>query len=206
MATATFNTNIETPSSDYGKARTYNLDTVITKYDFGDFISFTYELASKIEGVSITKGNVLSISGNAYGEISVNVIAGGSSGTSGTSGSAGTSGTRGSAGTSGTKDLLGTSGSSGTPGTSGSSGTSGVNNSSGEKIIQATASTKLYGFYATMLEIINNDQTMFVIQNAIADTKTDWPTLVGANKKAGGGADVANPGVEVNPGIRRKIL
>lgn len=55
----------------------------------------------------------------------------------------------------------------------------------GKETQQAIARTKTTGFYATALEIINNEQTMIVIETAIQNTKTDWPTLVGANKKAG---------------------
>ena len=149
MATATFNTNIETPAPK-ATANSYDLDKVITKDGFGDYISFRYTLGGSYTGVSLL-GNILSINENAYGKISVTVTV-----------------------------------------------------SAGDKFtpIQAKASTKLYGFYATMLEIINNDQTMFVIQNAIADTKTDWPTLVGIGDKAAVDVGGIGPSIDVNPGVR----
>ena len=126
MATATFNTNIETPAP--AKGNSYDLDKVITKDGFGDYISFRYTLYKPYLGVSLV-GNLLSINENAYGEISVTV-------------------------------------------------------SAGDKFqpILATASTKLYGFYATRLDILNNESTMIVLETALASAKADWPTLVGGVK------------------------
>ena len=121
-ATATFNTNIETPAPN-AIANSYDLNTVITKNGFEDYISFVYILGES-PGVSLLD-NILNIDENAYGEISVTVSAG------------------------------------------------------SKPPIQATASTKLYGFYATRLELINNESTAAAFQTAIANTKNNWPTLVG---------------------------
>ena len=41
--------------------------------------------------------------------------------------------------------------------------------------IKATATTKLYGFYAARLEFFNNT----ALKKAIETTKKDWPSLVG---------------------------
>jgi hypothetical protein len=122
MATTTFNTNIETPAPN-ARANSYDLDTVITKDGFGDYISFVYTVGES-PGVSLL-GNILNIDENAYGEISVTVSAG------------------------------------------------------SKPLIQATASTKLYGFYATRLELINNESTAVAFQNAIASAKNNWSSLVG---------------------------
>ena len=127
MATATFNTNIETPAPK-ATANSYDLDRVITKDGFGDYLIFNYRLGGSYTGVSL-EDNILSINENAYGEISVTV-------------------------------------------------------SAGDKFqpILATASTKLYGFYATRLDILNNESTMIVLETALASAKADWPTLVGGVK------------------------
>lgn len=140
MATAIFNTNIETPSSDYGKARTYDLDSVITKYGFGDYISFSYVLGNQYLGVSLLD-NVLSVESNAYGEISVIV------------------------------------------------------STVGKQPIQATASTKLYGFYATSSEILNTTATADTLQVALVNVKKDWPSLFGIKNQA---VAELNPDVAVN--------
>jgi len=124
MATATFNTNIETPAPN-ARANSYDLNTVITKDGFGDYISFVYRLGEKYKGVSLLD-NILNIDENAYGEISVTVSAGDKN-----------------------------------------------------RPIQATISTKLYGFYATRLELINNESTAAAFQNAIASAKNNWSSLVG---------------------------
>lgn len=128
MATATFNTNIETPAP--AKGNSYDLDRVITKDGFGDYLIFNYRLDKPYLGVSL-EDNILSINENAYGEISVTV-------------------------------------------------------SAGDKFqpILATASTKLYGFYATRLDILNNEPTMIVLETALASAKADWPSLVGVGNKA----------------------
>jgi len=73
-ATAIFNTNIETPAPN-ARPNSYDLDTVITKEGFGDYISFVYTLGEQYRGVSLVD-NQLSIDENAYGEISVTVSAG----------------------------------------------------------------------------------------------------------------------------------
>ena len=129
MATATFNTNIETPAPK-ATANSYDLDKVITKDGFGDYISFRYTLGGSYTGVSLL-GNILSINENAYGKISVTVTV-----------------------------------------------------SAGDKFtpIQANAETKLYGFYATRLDILNNESTMIVLETALASAKADWPSLVGGVK------------------------
>jgi len=137
MATAKFNTNIETPA----KANSYDLDRVITKDGFGNAILFKYALDKLYVGVSLV-GNKLSIAENAYGEISVTVSA------------------------------------------------------DGKNPIKATAATKLYGFYATRLDIINNESTMAILSQASANVKKEWPTLMGAEVKA----SPDGPGVPVNPG------
>ena len=124
MATATFNTNIETPAPK-ATANSYDLDTVITKEGFGDYLIFSYRLDKQRVGVSLLD-NQLSIDENAYGKISVTVSAG---------------------------DKF-------TP-------------------IKANAETKLYGFYAARLELINNEKTL----TAIETTKKDWPSLVGVTDK-----------------------
>ena len=123
-ATATFNTNIETPAPK-ATANSYDLDKVITKDGFGDYLIFNYTLGGPYTGVSLL-GNILYITDNAYGKISVTVSAG---------------------------DNF-------TP-------------------IQAKAETKLYGFYATKLELFNNEETAIAFQRAIETAKEDWPSLVG---------------------------
>jgi hypothetical protein len=128
MATATFNTNIETPAPN-AIANSYDLNTVITKDGFGDYISFVYRLGGQYTGVSLLN-NILNIDENAYGEISVTVSAG-----------------------------------------------------DRDRPIKATASTKLYGFYATRLDIINNESTMIALETALASAKADWSSLVGDEKK-----------------------
>ena len=129
MATATFNTNIETPAPK-ATANSYDLDKVITKDGFGDYLIFNYTLGGSYTGVSL-EDNILSINENAYGKISVTVTV-----------------------------------------------------SAGDKFtpIQANAETKLYGFYATRLDIFNNESTMIVLETALASAKADWPTLVGGVK------------------------
>ena len=122
MAAAKFNTNIETPANKI--VATYDLDSVITKYGFGDLNRFDYELSSKIVGTSVS-GNILLVSDYAYGTISVIVKAG---------------------------------------------------------ELSATASIKLYGFYATKLEILNTDSTIKSFENALKLAKENWSTLVGAKK------------------------
>jgi hypothetical protein len=70
----------------------------------------------------------------------------------------------------------------------------------GGGIMQANATTKLYGFNSTMLELFNNETTLIAFQNAIASTKNDWPNLVSDDRKAidnGGGID--NGGVTPLP-------
>ena len=119
-ATAIFNTNIETPAPN-ARPNSYDLDTVITKEGFGDYLIFSYTLGGLYTGVSLVD-NILYIAENAYGKISVTVSSG---------------------------------------------------------PIQATAETKLYGFYATKLELFNNEETAIAFQKAIETTKKDWPSLVG---------------------------
>jgi hypothetical protein len=48
---------------------------------------------------------------------------------------------------------------------------------------QAIAITKVAGFYATRLELINDESIATTFQNAIDSTKKDWSTLVGADRK-----------------------
>jgi hypothetical protein len=66
--------------------------------------------------------------------------------------------------------------------------------------LKANAVTKTYGFYSTRLELINNESVANAFQNAIVSTKKDWPSLVGANRKAGGGRDDLDSGAEITPG------
>ena len=115
-AKAIFNTNIETPAPNR-RMESYDLDIVITKEGFGDYLIFNYTLGGLYTGVSL-EDNILYIAENAYGKISVTVSSG---------------------------------------------------------PIQATAETKLYGFYATRLEFFNNT----ALEKAIETTKKDWPSLVG---------------------------
>jgi hypothetical protein len=124
MATAIFNTNIETPSGT--RLKSYNLDTVITKYGF-EVDSFEYDLMGKTTGVSLV-GNALSVSANSYGTISITIKGG---------------------------------------------------------QLMASASTSLYGFYATKAEIINNANTVKNFQNGRLSAQTIWSKLVGGNQKAG---------------------
>lgn len=70
MAKATFNKNIETPPN--GLKTLYDLEKVITKEEFGDYSFFIYTLSEQYLGVSL-EGNILSISDNAYGEISIKI-------------------------------------------------------------------------------------------------------------------------------------
>ena len=143
--TAIFNTSIETPSSDRRRTRSYDLNTVITKYGFENTEEkFTYELLSTGEGVSLTD-NILAVSDSAYGAIEVLVTG-------------------------------------------------------GKETQQAIARTKTTGFYATRLELINDESIAATFQNAIDSTKNDWSTLVGANRKAGGGRDDLDSGAEITPG------
>ena len=74
MAKAIFNTNIETPAPN-ARPNSYDLDTVITKEGFGDYLIFNYKLGGSYTGVSLL-GNILYITDNAYGKISVTVSAG----------------------------------------------------------------------------------------------------------------------------------
>jgi hypothetical protein len=67
-------------------------------------------------------------------------------------------------------------------------------------VMQANARTKTYGFYSTRLELINNESVANAFQNAIVSTKNDWSSLVGANRKAGGGRDDLDSGAEITPG------
>lgn len=55
----------------------------------------------------------------------------------------------------------------------------------GRETQQAIAKTKAAGFYATRLELINNESIAAAFQNAIDSTKNDWSTLVGADRKGG---------------------
>jgi hypothetical protein len=144
--TAIFNTSIETPSSDRRRTRSYDLNTVITKYGFEKITDFTYKIVSGIEGLTL-QDNILSINESAYGVIVVEVTGVG-----------------------------------------------------GEMVMQANARTKTYGFYSTRLELINNESVANVFQNAIDSTKNDWSSLVGANRRAGGGRDDLDPGAEITPG------
>jgi hypothetical protein len=48
---------------------------------------------------------------------------------------------------------------------------------------QATATTKLYGFYAARLELINNQKTLTALQNAIKNAQKAWPSLVGVGER-----------------------
>ena len=73
-AKAIFNTNIETPGP-LSRPNSYDLDTVITKEGFGDYLIFKYTLGVSYTGVSLL-GNILYITNNAYGKISVTVSAG----------------------------------------------------------------------------------------------------------------------------------
>lgn len=70
----------------------------------------------------------------------------------------------------------------------------------GGGIMQANATTKLYGFNSTRLELINDESVAKLFKNAIVSTKNDWPSLVGANRKAGGGRDDLDSGAEITPG------
>jgi hypothetical protein len=70
----------------------------------------------------------------------------------------------------------------------------------GKETQQAIARTKTTGFYATRLELINDESIAATFQNAIDSTKNDWSTLVGANRKAGGGRDDLDSGAEITPG------
>jgi hypothetical protein len=144
--TAIFNTSIETPSSDRRRARSYDLNTVITKYGFEKITDFTYKIVSGIEGLTL-QDNILSVNESAYGVIVVEVTGVG-----------------------------------------------------GEMVMQANARTKTYGFYSTRLELINNESVANAVQNAIVSTKNNWPSLVGANRKAGGGRDDLDSGAEITPG------
>ena len=128
-ATAIFNTNIETPAPN-AIPNSYDLDKVITKEGFGDYLIFNYTLGGPYTGVSLL-GNILYITDNAYGKISITVSI----------------------------------------------------PESEKDPIQATAKTKLYGFYATKLELFNNEETAIAFQKAIETTKKDWPSLVGGADK-----------------------
>ena len=148
--------NKDTPAP-FQRSNSYDLDIVITKYGFGRNAMFTYELLSKVEGVSVTD-NILAVSDNAYGKIEVLVTGGGKAFQKGTPAE------------------------------------------TGGGIMQANATTKLYGFNSTMLELFNNETTLIAFQNAIASTKNDWPNLVSDDRKAidnGGGID--NGGVTPLP-------
>jgi hypothetical protein len=48
--------------------------------------------------------------------------------------------------------------------------------------IRATATTKLYGFYAARLELINDQKTLTVLRNAIENAQKAWPSLVGVGE------------------------
>lgn len=119
MPTAIFNTKIETPAS--GSQMRYDLNSVITKYGFGDAREFKYTLQSKQNGVLLSD-NLLTINANAYGAISIEVAT---------------------------------------------------------NTLKATAATKLYGFYATRLEIINTAETARAFERGLSVAKQNWPTLVG---------------------------
>ena len=68
MATASFNTEINAPTTD-GEQNTYNLNTILTLSGF-DLESISFRLSEKYYGISISKSDLI-IDYGAYGNFSI---------------------------------------------------------------------------------------------------------------------------------------